>query len=113
MGELPLQVHAGREQKEQTPPPFDQIRFARGVAITGNEIYMAGNLEKEVVARIQDARSAWRHVNRMIFRNKTFNHKIKITIRYSLIRSAMTYGLHTKTYRDTWSGKWKYTCSNI
>ena len=48
-----LLVHAGREPKEEMPPPFDRINFSQGGTILGKEIYMTRKLDKEVEARIQ------------------------------------------------------------
>ena len=45
-----LLAHAGREPKEELPPPFDQIRFIQRGAIMRKEIYMAGNLNNAVEA---------------------------------------------------------------
>ena len=47
-----LLAHAGREPKEELPPPFDQIRFIQRGAIMRKEIYMAGNLNNAAEERI-------------------------------------------------------------
>ena len=82
---VPLLVHAGRGPKEELPLPLDQIRFSQGGTILGKEIYMTGNLNKAVEARIRNANNTWGQASRKIFRNKAFSRKIKTLLWNSLI----------------------------
>ena len=90
-----LLVHAGRAPREELPPPFDQIKIRQGGTILGDEIYMTGNLNRSVEARIKMANNTWKQVNRKIFRSNAFNRKIKRLLWNSIIRCAIIYGLHT------------------
>ena len=57
---------------------------------------MAGNLEKDVGARIAKAKNTCGIPNRRIFRNKVINPSIEIMLWNSLIRRTVIYGIRTK-----------------
>ena len=78
-----LLVHAGEGPKKELPPPFGQIKTRHGGNNTRGEIYMTGNLNRAVGARIKKANNTWKQVSSEKFRNKAFNRKIKILLRNS------------------------------
>ena len=46
-----LLVRAGREQKGELPPPFDQVKFSTWGGPYYEKIYMAGNVNRAVEER--------------------------------------------------------------
>ena len=91
-----LLVRAGREPQEQMPPPFDQIKFSQWGTILGKEIYMARKLDKAAEARIQKSNKHMETREPKDIPKQAFNHKVKIMIWNSLIRSTMIYRLRAR-----------------
>ena len=84
-----------RKLSEALPPPFNEIQHKSTGAILGKEISMVGSLNQAVTQRIAKAHHTWKQVHYKILRNKAIAPRIKLIMWNSLIRSAMTYGLHT------------------
>ena len=66
-----------KRTEKELPPAIDQIKISHGGTILGNEIYMTGDLNKAVEARIKKANNEWKHVSRKIFRKKASSGKIR------------------------------------
>ena len=95
-----LQLHRGKvvllrkgtnRQKEDMPPPFNEVKRESIGAILGEEINMNGSLNQTVMRRMGKAQHTWKHVNYKLLRNKAIAPRIKLILRNSQIRSTMIY----------------------
>jgi len=84
--------------KNMLPPPFREIAYKKDGKILGGIIHMGNKPFLAINDRLQKAKATCGMLRKNLFLNEGLKQRIRIQPWNALVRSTMTYALHTRTH---------------
>ena len=94
------------------PEPYGKIQYKNSGTIIGKHIHI-NNTKKAISIRLAKAKQLRYNDRSKLFLNKTLYTKTKILLRNALVRSTMTYSLHTHENNTSDIAKWNNSPLNV